>query len=278
MNCSSKVSVYLMFLPVLFLSISSCQKMERPKLGDYPKDTNPPGGPLKFYTAFDGSDVDSIRGTFASSNPLSFVQGVNRQAVQGERGKAMRYPSANDFKASTSFTLSWWMKHKPHKDGAEFLFSLTDKDYWHNSAMFLLIEDENQSTSSEAAMKFVLQDQWFEFVGGNRMRGNILNDQWHHLAIVYDQTTSKLTWYVDGNALTNLPANLTDVKKDGNPRGPLTLSKAENLILAGWGKHVGLAGPADPWVQSYSGSLDQWRMYGKALTPTEVMALYNSKQ
>lgn len=277
MNHSSKVSVYLMFLPVLFLSISSCQKMDRPKLGDYPKDTNPPGGPLKFYTAFDGSDVDSIRGTFAASNPLKFVQGVNQQAVQGERGKAIRYPSANDFKNSTSFTLSWWMKQKPHKDGAEFVFSLTDKDYWHNSAMFLLIEDEGQSTSSEAAIKFVMQDQWFEFVGGNRMSGNILNDQWHHLAIVYDQTTSKLTWYVDGNALSNLPANLTDVKKDGNPRGPLTLRNAENLILAGWGKHVGLAGPEDPWVQSYSGALDQWRMYNRPLSATEVMALYNSK-
>jgi hypothetical protein len=38
----------------LVIMLGACQKMDRPALGDYPKDANPPGGPLKFYTAFDG--------------------------------------------------------------------------------------------------------------------------------------------------------------------------------------------------------------------------------
>ena len=33
-------------------ALVGCQKMERPALGNYVKDTNPPGGPLKLYTSF----------------------------------------------------------------------------------------------------------------------------------------------------------------------------------------------------------------------------------
>jgi hypothetical protein len=256
----------------------SCQKLDRPKLGQYPVDTNPPGGPLKFYTAFDGTTVDSIRANFATDNPLSFTTGITGQAIQGQRPKALKYPSANDFWKSTSFTISWWMKHSPHAGGAEFLFSLPSKDYWHNSALFLLIEDQNQSTTSLAAIKLAVQDQWFEFVGANRMPGNILNGQWHHLVITYDEATSKLTYYVDGSKLDNLPANLTDVKNGANPRGPLSFNNVSNFIIGGWGKHVGIDGPTDAWVQAYSGALDQFRLYNKALTASEVLALFNTKR
>ncbi len=40
------------FLMIILIG-ASCQKLARPVLGDYPKDANPPGGPLKFYAALD---------------------------------------------------------------------------------------------------------------------------------------------------------------------------------------------------------------------------------
>ncbi|MBL0134950.1 MAG: LamG domain-containing protein [Chitinophagaceae bacterium] len=259
-------------------ALVGCQKMERPALGNYVKDANPPGGPLKFYTAFDGSDVDSIRANFALSNPLKFITGgVSGKAVQGERGKAIKYGSANDFKRATSFTIAWWMKQTPHADGPEFLFGMADKDYWANSSLFLLIEDKGQSTTSLATTKLYLMDQWFEFTGANRMTGNILNGNWHHVAIAYDQTTSKLTYYVDGAALTGLASSLTDVKNGANPRGALNLANGGNFIVGGWNKHVGLDGPTDSWINTYSGAMDQFRLYAKALTASEITALYNSK-
>jgi hypothetical protein len=270
MNLINKITCTAILITAC-VAFNSCQKMDRPKLGDYARDTNPPGGPLKFYTAFDGSDVDSIRANFALNNPLKFVTGVNKQAIQGERGKALRYPSANDWKQSTSFTIAWWMKSTPHAGGPEFLFSLTDKDYWHNSSVFLLIEDQGQSNATEATVKFALQDQWFEFVGANKFPGDILNGSWHHLAIVYDQATSKLTYYVDGTALTGLPDNLTKVNN------PVNLKNGGNFIISGWNKHAGAEGPGDDWIQSYSGAMDQFRLYGKALTASEVLALFNSK-
>lgn len=261
----------------LVILFASCQKLDRPALGDYPKDANPPGGPLKFYTAFDGSTVDSIRATFSQGNPLTFTpNGISGQALQGADGKALKYPSANDFWKSNSFSIAWWMKSAPHADGAQFLFSMPSKDYWHNSAMFLLIESQALSTPTAATVKFTMHDQWFEFTGANRMP-NILNGQWNHVVIVYDETTSKLSYYINGSQLTGLPANLTDVKKSGNPRGPAAFKNIQNFIVSGFGKHVSIDGPTDAWVKSYTGQLDQFRLYGKALTAAEVTALYNSK-
>jgi hypothetical protein len=269
---------------------AGCQKMERPSLADYPKDASPPGGPLKFYTAFDGATpdplmnaVDSVRANFPASNPLTFINGISGKAIQGAstKDKAIRYPSANDFAQSTSFTISYWMKSTPATDGEpEFIFSLPSKDYWHESALFLLIEkggpDAGNSTPTQMAAKLAIQDHWVEFIGNNRLP-NVLNGAWHHLAFVYDQATSKLTTYVDGQLFNNTSPTTT-VMNGSNPRGPLSFRNVSNFVIGGWNKHADVSGPGDSWIHSYSGGMDQFRLYNKALTATEVQALFNTKR
>ena len=67
------------------------------------------------------------------------------------------------------------------------------------------------------------------------------------------------------------------LRKNGNPRGPFDMRNAEAFVVGGWNKHAGLEGPTDGWASSFSGAMDQVRLYGKALTAAEVLALYNSK-
>jgi hypothetical protein len=274
---------------IVVVLLVSCQKKERPSLGDYPKDANPPGGPLKFYAAFDGTSsdplrnaVDSIRANFAASNPLTSITGISGKGVQGKLNAAIKYSAANDWANSTSMSIAFWLKNTPWSGGPEFLFNLTNKDHWANGSTWLLIEDQGQSSSTSATVKFVLQDQWFEFVGANKFNKPLLDGNWHHLAITYDETTSKLTYYFDGQALTGLPSNLTDVKNGANPRGKLNLKSndgtAGEFIFGGWNKQAGVSGPTDAWIQGFNGGLDQLRLYGKTLTAGEVLALYNSKQ
>jgi hypothetical protein len=264
---------------------SACQKMDRPELGDYTRDANPPGGPLKFYVAFDGTTtdplmnaVDSIRATFPSANPLAPADGINGKAVQGERTKAIRYAAPNDFAKATSMSVAFWMKHSPHAGGAEFVFSMpTSNSDWPSNQFFMLIEDQGQSTAQLAAVKFVVQGQWFEFVGEKRIQGGLLDGNWHHLAVTYDQATSKMSYFLDGQQLTGLDASVTDVKKNGQPRGPLDFTNINGFIIGGTNKHVGISGPGDDWIQSFSGQLDQFRLYDKPLTAAEVQELFNSK-
>ena len=268
----------LTFTCAVVLIASSCQKMNRPQLGTYPQDANPPGGPLKFYAAFDGTTadplmnaVDSIRANFASDNPLASVDGVNGKAFQANGAKAIKYPSANDFKGATSCTISMWVNNSANPN-TELYFSLVSKDYWHGSAAFLLIE--HAATVGVCTFKFALMDHWVEF--NDNFNKPLLDGQWHHLAFAYDETTSHLTIYYDGQPVPT-PGTSADFTANGAPLGKLNLKNATNLVLGGWNKHAGLDGPTDGWINGFTGKMDQFRLYGKALSASEVQALYNSK-
>jgi hypothetical protein len=253
------------------LAFTACKKLDRPALGSYPKDANPPGGPLKFYTAFDGTTsnplmnaVDSIRANFPSVNPFTSVDGVKGKAVQGNGTSAIKYPSANDFNLSTSCTIAMWFNNTVNPN-TEFVFSLVSKDYWHGSSAFLLVE---HATPTVCQLKFALEDHWVEYI--DNFNKPLFNGQWHHLAFTYDETTSVVKVYFDG---TEVPA-----PGGGNLGiGKLDLKSSTNLVLGGWNKQAGLSGPTDSWISGFTGKLDQFRLYGKVLTASEIMALYNSK-
>lgn len=287
--------------PVLLI-LTGCQKMNRPELSSYPKDSNPPGGPLKFYVAFDGTSndplrnaVDSIRANFASSNPFTTINGITGKALAGSltNNKAIKYATPNDFSKATSFTIAFWMKNSPAAGGAQFLFAMpkkVNKDSWTtNTETFMLIEDNspdrNHSTTDSAAVKFGIKDNWFEFLAEKRVK-NLLDNNWHHVVITYDQATSKVNFYKDGGPMVQgLPPTFGDLKKNGNPYGAMDFTNVTGFAIGGWSQHISLPGPGtnpatggESWAKAWSGALDQFRLYNKALTETEVQALYNSKR
>jgi hypothetical protein len=241
------------------LAGAGCQKLDRPGMPDYPEDQVNPGGALNFFTAFEGTEVDSILANFGQPMNANWEDGVSGKAYKGGPDSYITYPSANNFSKATSFTIAFWLKKTPHPpgSGAEFVFALpTSTDIWHMSEMFLLIEDGNQSTAELGAFKLLIQDQWFEFVGNNRLK-NVLDNQWA--------------------ALTGLPPGLTDVKKNGNPRGQLSFTNVNGFVIGG-GPFLALGKPPVDWMVEYTGSLDQFRLYNKVLSEAELKALYNEKR
>src|SRR6266700_2002658 len=148
MTYTNKITRCVVLLLALYVAFAACKKQSHPSLGDYPKDANPPGGPLKFYVAFDGATnnplmnaVDSIRANFASKNPFSIIDGIRGKAAKGVSQQALLYPAANDFDKSTSFTISFWEKNSVPTGGSpQFVFSLASKDYWHQSGLFMLVD------------------------------------------------------------------------------------------------------------------------------------------
>ena len=85
-----KILSRLIAFTAAILLFSGCQDLNHPELGDYPKDTNPVGGPLKFYVAFDGATadplmnaVDSIKANFATANTTTSIDGIHGKAMQG---------------------------------------------------------------------------------------------------------------------------------------------------------------------------------------------------
>ncbi len=83
---------------------------------------------------------------------------------------------------------------------------------------------------------------------------DIRDNGWHHVVAVVDRTTFKVFIYVDG-ILRNNGGNIASV---GN------IDNSTNL-------RIGVSG-AGPW----NGPLDDARVYNRALSPAEVLAIYNS--
>ena len=259
-----------------------CQKIDRPVMGDYPPDTNPPGGPLKFYAAMDGTTVDSIRANFGSNTNVSFVDGTSSEAMEAGSDGYVVYPSANDFGKSTSFTISFWLKKDgPNAagGGTTFTFGLsTTTDIWTAMNIFLEFEDAgNPSSKDSAAAKFYLMDQWFEFVKTStidKRLPHVLDGQWHHLAFVYDATSSTVTTYVDGTVPSNLPA---DFGKFTNNGGVVNLTSSAGLVLGGPG-HFAVGKTPDSWMGNFNGGIDQFRLYGEALSAADIQTIFNNHE
>ncbi|HYJ62922.1 MAG TPA: LamG domain-containing protein [Parafilimonas sp.] len=259
------------------LIITSCQKMDRPPLGDYPKDANAPGGPLKFYAAFDEKNVDSVRANFGTFNDASIVDGgVSGKCVQfdGSKNGFINYPSANDFGQSTSFTISFWMnitlaqKDNVNADGVLAVASSTN--FWSEVSIWV----DHNTTKDTMDLKFHFAngtgDNWdfAGYAGANGLKG-MYDGQWHHIAFTYDATSKTGTLYKDG-AQFDQKTNET-IAFDGN---------ASQLILGGFQEAVGLVSSYsdNSWMSGFPGKMDNVRLYGVALSAADIKSIYDNKE
>lgn len=277
-NIFSKKLSSLLLVVVLVAIATSCDKLERPGFSDYPEDSNPPGGPLKFYAAYENVSVDSIRANFGVNNNITFVDGIKGKAAQGTAAGYIVYPSANDFKRSSSFSISFWVKKdgpNPAGGGTAFAFGLsTTTSIWTSMDIFLLFEDAgNPSSKDSAAAKFYMGDQWFEFINDKRLP-DVLDGSWHHLVFVFDETTSMLTTYLDGLAVTGLPDGFGKFNNNG---GKVDLSKSAGIVVGGPG-HYAVGKTPDSWMGNFNGAIDQFRLYGVALSASEVKSIFDTKE
>jgi len=257
---------------VLLIIMAGCQKMDKPELGNYPKDANPPGGPLKFYVAFDGTTVDplmnavdSTRASFPTSNTGSSADGITGKCYKGSTTAFAKYAGANEFAKSSSFTIALWIKGPPPSagGGTDFAFSLDTKGYsWTNTKLFLEFED--WSTPSLGNCKFYIMDQWVEYINANGMP-NVFNGQWHQLAFTYNGSSSTIIAYLDGVLFrTNTIGSL----------GPVNFGSFDSFTIGGPNQYTH---DQNTWMGFWEGNIDQFRLYGTVLTASEILALYNSK-
>ena len=273
-------------LSVLLIAVvaTSCQKMDKPELGNYPVDANPPNGPLKFYVAFDGTTtnplmnaVDSIRANFPSDNPFTTVDGIKGKGVTGVNQKFIKYPSFNSWASSSSFTISIWYKkdgqtkNNNGTNGPEYLLSMkaVNNFHWSNAVGFVFLEGNNTACAVKTMFVSNAGDAWFTWEGGQSIAG-LCDNNWHHLVLTYDETTSQVKLYIDGVQNPNV--------KTWGGHGALNLATSKiSEFRIGAGPSTSYA--SDDWLAcTFKGSLDQLRMYSTVLTQAEIQALFTAKQ
>lgn len=285
MKIKNIITAKTLLVAAMALSVVSCRKMDRPELGTYPVDANAPGGPLKFYVAFDGSTadpllnaVDSIRANFPGNNPLTSVAGISGKAVKGVNKKFIPYVKPNDWATTAkSFTISFWYKHDGQTknnagtNGPEYIFSFKSSNgHWSGSSMLVFLEGDNAA----GAVKVMIADKnnadnWFTWEGGNTIAG-LMNNQWHHMVLTYNAANSTMTLFVDGVANANT--------RTWGGHGDININNATiSEMRVGCGP--GTSYDSDDWLSSsWKGELDQLRLYNTVLTNAEINTLFTSKK
>jgi hypothetical protein len=270
MRINNKIAQAGLLILGISLGITACQKMTRPALGNYPKDTNPPGGPLKFFAALDGGSVDSIRATYATDNNVTYIDGVKGKGLQFDATKKgyVVYPSANDFGTQTNFSAALWfnagdLSKKDHVNADGVIAFGKSSDFWGNLTIYV---DHESSTADSMLLQVVVAGKFQTYSGAGRVP-HMYDGKWHQLVVTYDGTSTQYTLYIDG------------AKFDQKLIAGVAFKDASVLVLGGFEQAASIQGTydANTWMSPWPGGLDQIRLYGTVLSAADVTALYTSK-
>jgi hypothetical protein len=270
------------------LSVIGCQKLDRPELGDYPIDPDPPPySDLKSEITFDDNSTD------AGENKLEATEEKNVTYIDGVSGKAAKFGDGgyilykaigdtvvypNEFKgvpADTlanlgSFTLAFWMNGTgPVVGGAQGLFAISNSaEFWGNLELFL----ENNDNGNEAFLKVHMFNAGV--ASGNGEEWNEIKipgalGKWTHIAVTYNASNSTLNVYSDGVAV------IPDKVLGGGNYGKVKFSNFNGMVVGTYAFQVSPSltnhGP-ESWARSFNGAIDQLRIYTRALSQTEIQA------
>ncbi|NNT72831.1 LamG domain-containing protein [Flavobacterium sp. IMCC34852] len=236
--------------------------------------------------SFEDNITDSKSGiSDGNGTNVTYENGVKGKAYKGSSSAFIGYNTVSPALANVkSITVSAWIKTDPHTGGAQCLFMLPKtSDFWGN--IFTLIEGTGPADTmliknhlqKDVTPSIPWSGQWLVHDGSNVLTNMFGN--WKHLVWTYDAATSTYSMYVNGQNL-NLPNSIAkrytnDPAAGGVPYGDLANSDVSKFVIGGFQQHLGAPwGAADGWMLHYSGLLDEFRIYDKALSDNDVRSLY----
>jgi len=298
-----QITVCLLGLAVI-CGIAACQKSFDPKsyapskplpsYGGFSKSKDIEPGSLQDYFTFDGNVKDSLgnlSGTTAGN--ITFGPGVSGKAYQGAAGAYVVFPSAGPGKDLQSYTLSFWMNSPKTAGLARGIFSFNNPtDFWGSLDVYLdnpLPTDPNGDT---LMFKVHMTNTNGVPFAGYFLQSKVPQiNKWTHMVITYNGATSVINIYENATAIgiagvagtsgyvvgPTIPGS-DPANPPVTPYGLLKFPTTE-AVLGTWqfdtNPSLTTSATAQSWSESYTGLLDNFRIYNKALSSTEVNALYN---
>lgn len=275
----------------LTVAVSSCTKVEKddnfpvgdppPVVGGFVNSNEIAASNLVAHFPFENSIADAKGGVTGgtTSGTTSFVEGRKGQAYQGSMDGFIAYSNPGPVASLTSFTVSMWINTAKHDGGAQAVYTLAKQDgsFWGN--FFLMIEGNN-SPENRMFMKLHMEknnapfvEHWIEPFGN--FRPDDMYNAWRHVAFSYDEATSKVGFYINGQR-RELPPNMDTrvANSAGTPLGALNFKNATKFVIGSFQNDLGAPfNSPEPWMLNYTGKLDEFRIYNKALTDVEVSAI-----
>ncbi len=167
----------------------------------------------------------------------------------------------SSFNIQQPVSISFWVKSAT--DSPQAVFALSDSTTPSEHISILGIGD-NFTGSLERELITVSNrvsvSDVYTYGFATSDRSLLLDDKWHHIAVVYDNISTKI--YLDMNLLS-LEGTYTNNGHFGGMKGlnSITLGARRSGDLNGF----------------LNGSLDDFRLYNKALTLNEIKSLYNDE-
>ena len=285
-----KISGALFVTMLLFgLSLSSCKKSEPdPNAGKTDPSTIATAN-LIAYFPFEaepavGAAVEKSNSTITYVKKVgaaSFVTGRRGNGYKGAATEAyLEYNLAagTGLKTLDEFSIACWIKTPVTTSGACKIFAVNGGDIGMGT---LCLIQESQPLGDSVDMKMYLYDSSSPVWKGQdiRKRSNkFLNDKWYHIVGLYRRSTSTMEFYANG-ALVLTSIRYSDGVPPSGPQpllGAITLgSDMTKIHFGAWAQQI--AGTPDSWMTYYKGIVDEFRIYNKALSTTEIKDLYDAE-
>lgn len=280
---------------LLLAGTTACfQDLDQDPAFNYPPEYVPQYSPLKVYIPFDEEEKNLSNYRYAAiAVGGSFVDGQIGKAFQGSDGAyiiATQPESLTDSIINLhSFTYSFWI-NSPRNETVQGIASIAKKD---QSRGYMELWFENNNNGNQAYIKGFLRtigtdgnakDTWID-VGGTVPEGSTrvsdVWNKWTHLAFRYDGISSTFSIFRDGEAV------LLNRVLGGGTFGPLKFDNNPALcdgkiVFGSFAANAGQStGTQDGWVKSaktLQGQYDQIRFYNKALSDSQIQALFTNKE
>jgi len=271
-NNISNIKPALFLFTAFTLAMASCQKKFEPAsyapkqtFGGYDASNQVAASDLVAHFSFEGNLVDSVSKTAASNSGTSNSPGIKGQGMQVGLGNYAVFTPTDAVKNLQSFTLSYWINTPKNTAGIQNpVCFVNPTDFWGRLDMFF-----DQQADDKALFKMHVWgtggDQWMDkwFIPSPF-------GKWLHIILTYDMTSGTFAFYVNGALLGSvINKNFGALNFSSSPAIVLgTTQLMTNPLLTSGG------GPQS-WTSFVLGTMDELRIYKKALGADDIKALYN---
>jgi hypothetical protein len=292
---TNKIFISAIALTFGLAALNSCSDDDSsplPPIGGYNNANEVAATSLKAYWPLNGNGKESISNTSPSSTvATTYVAGIKGEAASFNSGY-MAYPAITALNTTSgSASISCWAKVTNTKlvaggpSNISPIFSLTRTGETFGN-LNLLAETHGLTTSDSIQMKGVFrikntdgsefggdavnmikQESWMD--NTHTWAANKIGGKWAHVVYIFDGPTGTNKLYVNGVKISNSAWEV----RNGGAAKPLNHFLPTRPVIGAL-ETVANGTNTDAWNAALKGQVDELRVYDKALTPSEIGALY----
>lgn len=284
MNYLAALVLLAMVSSVAFVS---CDDEDLPPIGGYNSADEVGAADLMAYFPLDGNSKEDISGTAATTeNNVTWGAGAKGQAAMLDSGY-IAYPAITNLSTSmASITVSLWAKLDNNGGYPTLLFGLTRENEWAGNVNMLcetgwyaagidtmitkglvVIKNEDGSANWQDSRN-VANPTADDIANGAIAAPNKVGGTWAHFVITWDAATAMFKVYSNGQKISNPQWE----SRNGGSALDLNFFTPTRALIGTFESVVN--GTPDGWQGKMTGSVDEIRVWKKALSAADINSLY----